>query len=77
MSEENDNQQKVEEEVGLFKVIGSVMMAALGVQSARNRHRDFTNGRATPYIIVGIIFTVLFILVLSGIVKLIMHFAGV
>ncbi|MDJ0879361.1 MAG: DUF2970 domain-containing protein [Halieaceae bacterium] len=44
-----------------FQVIGSVIAAAFGVQSSRNRERDFSHGSFGPFIAAGIIFTILFI----------------
>ena len=68
---------KQENELPLWRVVISVMQAALGVQSGKNRERDFSKGRPAAYIIAGLIFTIVFILVLYGVVKMIMHFAGV
>jgi hypothetical protein len=56
----------------IFQVIGSVISAAFGVQSAANRERDFTRGSAKPYILVGILFTVIFILTLLGVIRLVL-----
>ncbi len=47
--------------LGLLQVIGSVLAAGLGVQSSRNRERDFQQGRAGIFIVAGLIFTALFI----------------
>ena len=47
--------------LGPLQVIGSVLAAALGVQSSRNRERDFQQGRAGIFIVAGLIFTALFI----------------
>ena len=68
---------KQKNELPLWRVVISVMQAALGVQSGKNRERDFSKGRPAAYIIAGLIFTIVFILVLYGVVKMIMHFAGV
>lgn len=53
----------------LLQIIGSVLAAAFGVQSTANRERDFTGGSAKVYIIVGIIFTVVFIFLILTIVR--------
>ncbi len=66
-----------EKEVGLFKVVLSVLAAMFGVQSSRNRERDFSRGRPAAYIIVGIIMTLLFILALWLVVSIVMSMAGV
>jgi hypothetical protein len=48
--------------IGLWAVAKSVGAAFFGVQSSRNRERDFQHGKASHYIIIGAIFTLLFIL---------------
>jgi len=48
-----------------------------GVQSSKNRERDFTKGKPIHYVVVGLLFTVIFILTLVGVVKLVLHFSGV
>ena len=44
-----------------LQVVGSVLAAGLGVQSSRNRERDFKQGRAPVFIAAGLIFTALFV----------------
>ncbi len=56
----------------MIQIISSVISAAFGVQSTVNRERDFTGGSAAPYIIAGIVFTVLFILAIVGVVRLVL-----
>ncbi|HRC69134.1 MAG TPA: DUF2970 domain-containing protein [Candidatus Competibacter denitrificans] len=57
-------------------VILSVLSSFLGVQSARNRERDFEHGRPAHFIIVGIGLTILFILAIWLVVKLALRAAG-
>jgi len=57
--------------------MSSIFAAAFGVQSKKNRERDFEHGKFHHFIIGGIVFAVLFILMVVGIVKLVMHNAGV
>ena len=45
----------------LLQVIGSVLAAFFGVQSSRNRARDFTHGKAIPFVLVGILLTLLLV----------------
>jgi hypothetical protein len=47
------------------------------VQSGKNRARDFTHGKPSHFVILGIVFTVVFALALFGIVKLVLLMAGV
>ncbi|WP_166363065.1 DUF2970 domain-containing protein [Pseudomonas akapageensis] len=56
-----------------WQMLHSVIAAAFGVQSARNRARDFTHGKPGHFIALGVLFTVLFVLVLIGVVKLVLH----
>jgi len=44
-----------------IQVVGSVFAAGLGVQSSKNRERDFKQGRAGTFIVAGLLFTALFI----------------
>lgn len=72
------NQTKSDEnKVGLWDVAKSVGAAFFGVQSAKNRERDFTHGKASHYIIVGAIATLLFILGVWLAVVMVMRSAGV
>ncbi len=83
MSEQTDSEQKkgtsVNEDqprVTILTVIGSIFASWFGVQSNKNRERDFTHGKASTFIFAGIIFVILFILFVIGIVQLVMHFAA-
>ncbi|MBS1212101.1 MAG: hypothetical protein H6R26_717 [Proteobacteria bacterium] len=60
----------------LLQVVGSVLAAAFGVQSNRNRERDFAGGSPAAFIVVGVIGTVLFVLALYGVVKLVLGSAA-
>ena len=53
----------------LLQLIGSILAAAVGVQSDKNRNRDFHQGRIVPFIIGGVLFTLGFVLVLIGAIK--------
>jgi hypothetical protein len=51
------------------KIILSTLAAAIGVQSKKNRERDFEEGNAGAFIAAGIIFTALFITTVLGVVQ--------
>ncbi len=53
-----------------MQVMSSVFAAGLGVQSSKNRERDFKQGRFGVFIAAGVIFTVLFVGVVFTIVPL-------
>ncbi|GLZ87542.1 hypothetical protein Pres01_35930 [Metapseudomonas resinovorans] len=59
------------------EMLQSVLAAAFGVQSGKNRARDFSRGKPSHFIILGVLFTAIFVLVLYGLVNLILHFAGI
>jgi hypothetical protein len=60
-----------------WQMLHSVMAAAFGVQSGKNRARDFTHGKPSHFVVLGILFTAVFALTLFAIVKLVLLFAGV
>jgi hypothetical protein len=61
----------------LLGVLGSVMAGMFGVQSNRKREEDFTHGKPSQYIIIGLLVTTLFMLAVWGVVSLVMNLAGV
>ena len=54
----------------------STLAAAIGVQSKANKERDFASGRVAPFVCAGVIFTLLFILALTAIVRMVIGAAG-
>ena len=60
-----------------WQMVHSVLAAALGVQSHKNRQRDFTHGKPVHFLLLGLGFTVLFVWVLFGVVWVVLYFAGV
>jgi hypothetical protein len=60
-----------------IQVVLSVLASFFGVQSAAKRERDFKHGKASHFIIAGLILTVAFILVVWGVVSLVLRTAGV
>jgi hypothetical protein len=59
----------------LRQVVASVLAAGFGVQSERNRQRDFTHGKPGQYILVGLVLTLVFVLCLWGLVRLVLSLA--
>ena len=59
-----------------MEVISSVMAAGLGVQSSKNRERDFKQGKIGVFIAAGIIFTLVFMGTLYTVVQLVLKGAG-
>jgi len=60
----------------LRQMLQSVLAGALGVQSGKNRARDFTQGKPSHFILLGVGFTVAFVLVILGVVKLVLYLVG-
>lgn len=60
----------------LGQTIRSVAAAFFGVQSRENRERDFTRGKASHFIIIGILMTALFVFTVLMAVKLALKKAG-
>jgi hypothetical protein len=56
----------------LIEALGSVLAAMFGVQSSKNRERDFSYSNPWVYIVLGIIMTVLFVLTVWGVVRLVL-----
>lgn len=54
---------------GFFAVMQSVGAAMIGVQSSKNKERDFTHGKPIHFIIGGLVGTLLFLLVIILLVK--------
>jgi hypothetical protein len=74
MSEQDNNADR--KTLNPFQVISSVFAAGLGVQSSKNRERDFNQGRAGVFVAAGVIFTIGFIAVMVVIVQLVIKGAG-
>jgi hypothetical protein len=61
-------QPKSKQKPSLITVIKSILAAGIGVQSDKNRTRDFEQGNPLTFIIGGIVFTLLFIATLATVV---------
>ncbi len=72
MTKNTDNEQVPQKrKLGFWHYIKTSLAAAVGVQSNKNREVDFSQASIVPYVITGVIFTVLFVLTLVFIVSLI------
>ena len=69
--------QNVTRRPSLLSVLGSVMASMFGVQSSRKLEEDFTHGKPSQYVIIGLLVTVMFMLTVWGVVSLVMKMAGV
>jgi len=53
-----------------LQMIGSILASFFGVQSAKNRERDFAHGKARTFLMVGILMTIVW----YGTISLVVHF---
>lgn len=58
---------------GLRQLIGSVLSAAVGIQSSRNHARDFTHGKLRVFVAAGVIFVAVFIVIVYAAVSLVLQ----
>ena len=70
--EEPTPQNPEDKKPGFWQVVMSTLAAFIGVQSNKNRERDFKHGSIGVYITAGIIFVVIFIAVVVTAVKLVL-----
>ena len=69
-------QEKSEQKLSLLQVAGSILASFYGVQSSRNRERDFKSGKAGTFIAVGVALTAVWYLSIYGVVQLVLHASG-
>jgi hypothetical protein len=62
--------------LSLWQLIASALAAGFGVQSARNRDRDFTKGKPGQFIAIGIILTIAFVIAIITLVNIVLGSVG-
>ena len=60
----------------LWETVASVAASFFGVQSSKNRERDFKRGKASHFIVIGLLATGTFITLVILLVRLALHEAG-
>ena len=60
----------------LGQTLASVLAAMFGVQSSKNRERDFTRGRAGHFILIGLLATAGFVGLVILVVRLVLSQAA-
>ena len=63
-------------DLSFWELVKSTSSAFLGVQSNTNRERDFSRGKLSHFIWMGVMFGLLFVLTILGVVQLVLHFTG-
>ncbi|MCZ6618017.1 MAG: DUF2970 domain-containing protein [Gammaproteobacteria bacterium] len=66
------SEKRDEKPLSFLQVVGSAASAAFGVQSSHNRERDFSRGKLSHFIAVGIGLTILFVIMLIVVVNLVL-----
>jgi hypothetical protein len=74
MTEQQNDQQC--EKPSVLHIVLSTVAAAFGVQSNKNRERDFKGGNIYIYIAAGVIFTTVFVLAVMLVVRTVLASAG-
>lgn len=72
---DKNNLNTSREKINFFNILQSTVAAALGVQSEKNRQRDFSHGKASTFIIAGIIFMVVFVVAVYSVVQIVLSTA--
>ena len=73
-TEQDTQQAETRPGLKLLQMLFSSLAAGFGVQSGKNRQRDFGHGDPKRFIILGIVMTGVFLLTMMGIVKLVLSF---
>ena len=70
--------QKDDEDINITfsQLLKSTLSAFVGVQSNRNRERDFKHGKISHFIGIGLLFGLLFVGTLVTVVQIVLHVTG-
>lgn len=71
------NQQEKPNKPTFLQIVFSTFAAAFGVQSGKNRERDFTSGNIYVYMTAGVIFTAVFVVSMVLLVRLVLKSSGI
>lgn len=77
MSDRSPSQAPDTPKPGFLQVLQSIGWAMFGVQSSKNRKRDFNHGKAWHYLVVAVGAMLVFIGVITLAVRFALHSAGV
>ncbi len=76
MNESKQSHPKEQAQLSFWQLLKSTLSAFIGVQSNANRERDFTQGRMSHFIWMGLLFGLVFVLTIIAVVQLVLHFTG-
>lgn len=70
----DNNESHAEKDLSTWQVTVSILAGFFGVQKEKNRNRDFTRGKPSQFIIIGIALTVVWYVAIYLIVQLVLKF---
>ena len=76
MNDSEESRSKEQAQLSFGQLLKSTFSAFLGVQSNTNRERDFTQGKMSHFIWMGLLFGLVCVLTIIGVVQLVLHFSG-
>ena len=65
-----EQHNKTPQTLTFLQIASSILASFFGVQSAKNRERDFAHGKARAFILVGVLMTIVW----YGSISLVVHF---
>jgi hypothetical protein len=73
---ENSNSDDQDKKAGITfgQLLLSTLSAFIGVQSNANRERDFTHGKVSHFIAIGVLLGLTFVLSIVGVVSLVIKY---
>lgn len=73
---DNENHNKSEGKVSFLSMIQSVFAAIFGIQSDKNRQKDFKKGDASQFIVLGIVAVVAIMVTMAVVVNQVLESAA-
>lgn len=73
---QSDNNEQKDEKVSFLSMIQSVFAAIFGIQSDKNRQKDFKKGDASQFIVLGIVTVVAIMITMAIVVSSVLESAG-
>jgi hypothetical protein len=70
--DQQPGKQEDQRQLSFLQTMLSVVQASFGVQSSKNKQRDFEKGSLKGFIAAALIFTVLFVLTLAVVVNIVL-----
>lgn len=69
MNIEDKQQEQPDQKIPFWRMVLSVVQASFGVQSKKNKERDFSSGSITGFVVAALLFTFVFVMVLVAVVS--------